>query len=233
MTKFLMIGWIVFMSISGLNAAEISEDAQRHMTRGSAAMKFAETETDYQDAVKEFMLAVGYAPDWSNAWFNLGVAHEKAGDFEEAIISFETYLQKTPEAADREEVESRIIELEYRIERAFRKLEEEAAKIASKAEPEIVSIDFPETIAANGKNVQGYVYYKDNQGDIVKIRFDVVQASQFIPFRFEPDYIEGRTSGGIGFNIQCKRRQLVTLKVTLIDRQGNRSNSLTLTFEAM
>jgi len=233
--KFVIMCWIMFSMIFSydLNAEEISRDARKHMVRGQVAMEEAEDIADYQDAVEEFRKATEYAPDLAAAWFNLGVAQDKAEDFEEAIESLERYREAAPNAPDLEEVESLIYAIEYRQERAFRKIEEAAAEIAGKVEPEIVSIDFPETISANGKNVKGAVWYKDNQGDIVKIRFDVVQASRFSPFRFEPDYVKGKTSGGIGFSIHSDRRQIVTLKVTLIDRQGNRSDSVTFTFEAM
>ncbi len=119
----------VVLNITIVWAAEISRDAKRHMASGTAAMKFAKTEADYQDAVTEFKKAIEYAPDWSDAWFNLGVAQEKARDFEGAINSFQSYLQKNPKASDHDEVETRIFELEYRQEKKKRrKAEQQATK---------------------------------------------------------------------------------------------------------
>jgi len=98
--------------------------AKRHMARGAAAMEMAKSPADFRDAVKEFSQAVKEAPDWANAWFNLGVAHESAEDYQAAINSFKTYLKKAPKAADRENVEMRIFKLEYKMEKAGTRKEE-------------------------------------------------------------------------------------------------------------
>jgi len=214
----------------------VSEEAERHLARGRAAVKLAQGAVEYNEAIQEFKEALRLAPWLAEAYFNLGLVQDKAGRHDDAIRSLQFYLLAAPNAPDLKEVQSLIFEIEYRKERALRKAEEEAiqaAEVANKPEPEILSVDLPETIPADDSDAAGTVYFKDNQGDIVEIRFDVVQARQFTPFRFKPDYVKGRVSGGISFNVHSEIRQLVTLKVTLIDEQGNHSDPVTFTFEAM
>lgn len=114
--KFLMTCWVIFVFTFsfGLNAAEISRDARKHMIRGQAAMEEAKDVADYQDAVTEFKKATQYAPEWADAWFNLGVAQEKTGGYADAINSFNKYLDLNPNAADSSEVEARTFKLEYK-----------------------------------------------------------------------------------------------------------------------
>ena len=109
----LFLGSFVFLNLTSVYAAEISRDARKHMIRGQAAMEDAKNASDYQDAVKEFKKAVEYAPHWADAWFNLGVAQERAMDYAGAIESFNQYLKLNPDAADRSDVEAKIFKLEY------------------------------------------------------------------------------------------------------------------------
>ena len=95
-----------------------SREAKRHMARGAAAMEMAKSPADYQKAVNEFSQAVKEAPDWADAWFNLGVAQESAGDYGAAIDSFKTYLKKAPKASDADAVQTRIYKLEFKLENA-------------------------------------------------------------------------------------------------------------------
>jgi len=209
----------------------VPEETERHLARGAAALKEAGNTEDYKDAIEEFKEALRLCPWLGEAYFNLGLVQDKAGQYDDAIKNLKLYLLAAPNASDSKKVQSLIFEIEYRKEKALRKVEEEAAEAASRPEPEILSVDLPETIPADDSDAGGTVYFKDNQGDIVEIRFDVVQASKFTPFRFKPDYVKGQTSGRINFNVHSGIRQLVTLKATLIDEEGNHSNSATFTFE--
>jgi tetratricopeptide (TPR) repeat protein len=138
--QFLMMCWVVFIFASVLNAAEISADARKHMLRGEAAMETAKAALDakntrdfqsaVEDAVKEFKMATKYAPDWADAWFNLGVAQESAGDYTGAIASFNKYLNLNPQASDRTAIEDRIIKLEYKQERAQKQRQEKQQSAA-------------------------------------------------------------------------------------------------------
>lgn len=111
------IALIALLSFGGFAYAD-SKAAERHMARGAAAMEEAKSPADYRDAVKEFSKAVKQAPNWADAWFNLGTAQASAKQYKSAIKSFKTYLKKSPKASDRKAVQARIYKLEYKMEKA-------------------------------------------------------------------------------------------------------------------
>ncbi|MFO7734555.1 MAG: ankyrin repeat domain-containing protein [Candidatus Aminicenantes bacterium] len=95
----------------------IPEEARRHFDRGIAAVEMATTAADYESAIKEFKEAVRLAPDWPDAYYNLGLVQEKAGKLGEAVESYKSYLRVSPEADDAEAVKSLVNKLEYMAER--------------------------------------------------------------------------------------------------------------------
>lgn len=123
MVQCLMMYWVVFIFASVLNAAEISRDARKYMIRGQAAMEEAKDVADYQAAVEEFKKATKIAPNLPEAWFNLGIAQEKAEDYVGAIKSFNKYLELNPNAKDRTAVEDQIFKLEYKQEKEAKKVD--------------------------------------------------------------------------------------------------------------
>ncbi|GAB4535683.1 MAG: hypothetical protein Tsb0020_50790 [Haliangiales bacterium] len=66
---------------------------------------------DYQGAIQEFEAANRLAPA-PTLHFNIGLAHERLGQREEALTHFRAYLQKQPNASNRELVEIKISRLE-------------------------------------------------------------------------------------------------------------------------
>ena len=97
--------------------------------------------------------------------------------------------------------------------------------------PRVTLIEFPNAICADGEKNQGYVSFFDPNADIASVRFDVANAVRFTPFSFEPGVV-GQTSGSFSFRIWSTMRQSVTLKVTLIDRWGNKSEPYYFSFNA-
>ncbi|NQT93466.1 MAG: hypothetical protein HQ559_11960 [Lentisphaerae bacterium] len=95
--------------------------------------------------------------------------------------------------------------------------------------PRVTGIKFPSAIRGDGKNTKGYVSFSDPNGDIASVRFDVVNAIDFTPFSFEPT-VNGETNGAFSFRIWSRGKQTVTLKVTLCDRQGNKSKPYYFSF---
>jgi hypothetical protein len=92
--------------------------------------------------------------------------------------------------------------------------------------PVITSIDFPDQIAAGGSLVDGRVRFRDPDGDVNWVTFEVVRAEQFEGFEFNPLEVldEGDATDGVFlFNIWCERVQRVTLRVTLYDASGHSS----------
>lgn len=98
--------------------------------------------------------------------------------------------------------------------------------------PEIVKIEFPEEIEADGEEVIGYVHFRDPEGDVVEARFEVVEATLFEPFRFDPE-VRGRKEGRFPFAIFVMLPQEITLRVVLVDAQGNTSRPVEFRFRAV
>ena len=107
-------------------APAIPEDAERFMVRGSAAIKGAKTADDFKDAVAEFEKATLAAPWLADAYYNLGVAQDKAGQYESALKSLNFYLMAAPNAPDAKVVKSLIYEVEYRRDKAAKESSPEA-----------------------------------------------------------------------------------------------------------
>ena len=97
--------------------------------------------------------------------------------------------------------------------------------------PRVTGIKFPSAIRGDGKKTKGYVSFFDPNGDIASVRFDVVNAIGFTPFSFEPK-VNGETNGAFSFRIWSIGKQTATLKVTLCDRQGNKSKPYYFSFNA-
>jgi len=90
--------------------------------------------------------------------------------------------------------------------------------------PEVTFIKFPEEIAADGRDHDGQVGFRDPDGDIVGVLFTVEatnpEAVIFKPSRnFDPE-IGGKTEGIIPFTIATTVPQEVTFTVTLTDARG-------------
>ncbi len=96
----------------------VTEEAERYLARGRAAFKAAKNPKDYEEAVAEFKKAARIAPWLGEAYYNLGVVQDKAGQYAEAIRNLKLYLLAAPNAPDAKEVKSLIFEVEYRQEKA-------------------------------------------------------------------------------------------------------------------
>lgn len=101
-------------------APAVPEEAERRMARGEAAFESAKDVSGYDNALREFQAAANAAPWYANAYFNLGVAQEKAGNAKEAMESFRFYLLAAPDGKDAAEVKKRIYKLEYAADQAAR-----------------------------------------------------------------------------------------------------------------
>lgn len=92
-------------------APAVPEEAERRMARGMAAFKGAKSVADYRDAAKEFEQATLAAPWYGNAYVNLGVAQDKAENYEAALRSLKLALLALP---NDKEIKVLIYEVEYR-----------------------------------------------------------------------------------------------------------------------
>jgi hypothetical protein len=101
------------------------------------------------------------------------------------------------------------------------------------ASPTILSIDFPSEIPADGSGIDGKVRFKDPDGDVNRVTFDVISASDFTSFEFNPmNYlIEGDPAEGVfSFHTWSNVVQQVTLRITLYDAAGNSSAPVPFSF---
>lgn len=101
---------------SSFGQQAVSEEAKRHFDRGMAAIEMAKSPDDYAPAIKEFERAASLAPDWPDAYYNLGRVQEKAEKYRDAITSLKQYLRLAPDAGDAEAVKTLINKLEYKAE---------------------------------------------------------------------------------------------------------------------
>lgn len=116
----------------------IPQEAKRFMVRGETFFKEAKSEADFTEAIGEFEQALQAAPWLPAGYFNLGLAQEGAGYYDQAINSFELYLLASPAAEDAEKVREKIYALEAKWEKAGRQAAEEQ-RAAEAASPERLS----------------------------------------------------------------------------------------------
>ena len=108
---------VILLSWVSVTLAEtVSEEAQRYMARGFAAVEMAKAPKDYESAVSEFEQAAKLAPNWPDVYFNLGSVQAKAGNYGEAVRQYKRYLELAPNAPDAAKVREEIYKLEYRAE---------------------------------------------------------------------------------------------------------------------
>ena len=105
--------FILSFGIASTFGQDISEEARRHFDYGEAAVKIK----DYEAAIKEFEQTARLAPNWPDAFYDLGLAQEGANKYGDAAKSYREYLRLAPNASDAEEVKSLINKLEYNAER--------------------------------------------------------------------------------------------------------------------
>jgi hypothetical protein len=96
--------------------------------------------------------------------------------------------------------------------------------------PQILGIDFPSRMSANGERTYGWVTFRDPDGDISWVTFEAVDGF-FSDFEFDPD-VGAQTESRFRFYVYTYLRQSVRLRVTLYDRYGHASEPYYLTFHA-
>jgi tetratricopeptide (TPR) repeat protein len=109
---------LIFYS-TGVFGQAISEEAKRHFDRGMAAVEMAKTPEDYKSATKEFEQAIQLAPDWPDAYYNLGMVQEKAEKYGDAVANLKHYMLLAPDASDADVVKTLINKLEYKAEQTL------------------------------------------------------------------------------------------------------------------
>lgn len=98
--------------------------------------------------------------------------------------------------------------------------------------PLITNIEFPSQMDADGEYVKGLVHFKAAGSDVVHAQFDVVAATFFVPFGFDPQ-VAGVSEGQFEFYVATVIPQQVTLRLTLTDAQGRTSEPKEFSFTAV
>ncbi|MGE5699599.1 MAG: hypothetical protein ACM31N_05990 [Deltaproteobacteria bacterium] len=179
-------------------APAIPEEAERHMARGAAAVKNAKDVADFRDAVNEFEKATLAAPWLAGAYYNLGIARDKAGMYSDAIRSLKLYLLAEPDADDAKAVKMLIYEIEYRQEKAAK--ESSPATIAVKKQKE--EEDFLKKL--DGATYTSYNPHDRRESHTFNIRDGKAFKSSRAPWGSDKDgpyLIEGRRFAG--WNYSC------------------------------
>lgn len=152
----------------------------------------------------------------------------------DAVEILDTFYQKKAYSnisRDAERVKERLDEWKRTKEIVF-ELHKDHAE--TKRAQDFYSIDFPSRVPADGSDVSGEVRFRDPDGDIQWAYFDVVEATDFTPFHFDPteSLVAGDAkAGAFRFYVWLNTLQRVTLRVTLVDRAGNASEPVEFTFE--
>jgi tetratricopeptide (TPR) repeat protein len=92
----------------------IPEDANRHAAYAMTAFEDAKAPEDFDKAIAEWKEALGAAPWWAEAYFNLALVLEKRELYAEAARNLQLYLLAKPDAEDAPVVQQKIYSLEYK-----------------------------------------------------------------------------------------------------------------------
>lgn len=107
---------IIKHALSMKPVPSVPETAERNMARGIAFFNKAGDNAGYRKAIVEFEAASNAAPWLGTAYYNLGIAQEKASLYTEAIQNLKLYLVASPDAKNVREVKNKIYSLEVDIE---------------------------------------------------------------------------------------------------------------------
>ena len=99
---------IVKLAVSLDPPPAIPKEANRHFVRAGVFLQYAQSPSDYNTVINEYGQALLLAPWWGNAYYNLSVAEEKAGLFDDATANLRLYLLTHPAAADAQAAQDKI-----------------------------------------------------------------------------------------------------------------------------
>lgn len=103
------------------NTQTVPEEARRHMTRGLTAAEMAKTKSDFEGALSEFRIAIELAPEWPDAYYQLGALQDKLGKHDEAYNNLKRFLQLAPKECNTEQVQELIYKIEYKRDKAHKR----------------------------------------------------------------------------------------------------------------
>lgn len=98
----------------------IPEEARKHAVFAQTASKQAKNKAEFDTAREYYTRALALAPWWADAWVTLSAVHEQLGTFDLAATDLENYLRAAPGAPDRDEVQNKIYELQFKAQQMGR-----------------------------------------------------------------------------------------------------------------
>jgi len=108
-----------------------------------------------------------------------------------------------------------------------------AAPSPTASSPVIQKIEFPSRILGNKETHHGKLFFQDADGDVNRLTLEVIKAINFGGADYDPNpyLISGDyTLGVFQLYVWCEGAQDVTLRATLYDQSGLRSNSVEFSF---
>ncbi|MEW6117797.1 MAG: thioredoxin domain-containing protein [Nitrospirota bacterium] len=99
----IIVGMIAGM-VPNASGQHVPEEAKQHILQGKNIIEQARGPLDYLKAQEEFEKAIGIAPEWPDAHYNLALISEELGQEIKAMKSYEKYLQLANTPADKNEV---------------------------------------------------------------------------------------------------------------------------------
>lgn len=135
----------------------IPEEANRAFVKGNVFQKEAKDASGYALAITAYRDALHSAPWWGDVYFNLAIAQESAGKFDEAIVSIRNYLASVQAGStEAREAQNKIYALEAKGEIASKQAVVRAAAERERQRPSVagkwtMSGMFDFQVVRNGK----------------------------------------------------------------------------------
>ena len=117
MKKIIALISVFFLFFNAMAQDCDNENARRHSLIAEGMSEKVENVDDWQLIADEYLKAAQYAPDCPGIYYNLGFCYEKSGrehpeHCDKAIAYYQKYLQLSPNAANKSEVEDLIYKIE-------------------------------------------------------------------------------------------------------------------------
>jgi tetratricopeptide (TPR) repeat protein len=147
----------------------IPEEARRYFVKATTLQKGAKDIGGYGLAVNAYNEALLIAPWWPEAYYNLSLALEQSGRFDDAAGALKLYLLTNPGSPDVRAAQDRIYALEAKKEMAqAEKLAKEAGVKARESSPEAIAERKRQQEQKLVKSLDGAVYTLTESGGFLQ-----------------------------------------------------------------
>ena len=228
-----LIGVMILLAWVSVTLADtVSEEAQRYMAQGVAAVEMAKSPADYEDAISKFEKAKSLAPNRPDVYYNLGLVQEKAGKYGDAVTTLKQYLRLVPNAEDAAMVKNLITKLEYKAENTLTTKDytqifvslanENLWNITGDCSPGSIFYSDPVIVKDDFVSVIGAALYYRNPKivyKVIRIEGNKIKYNWTLDI-CNPDSFPGGCSAEIINEIEIKSRDKVSIRQYRGKRQG-------------